>query len=457
MKLPFISITEAEREQMLKDIGVSNIDELFSCIPEGIREKAEKTFSKIYPFSNPLTEQEVVDELKSFALLNEKATKLVCFAGAGAYKHFIPSAIDYILSRSEFITSYTPYQAEIAQGTLQAIFEFQSYIAMLTGLDVANASMYDGASACAESILMSMRITGKKHILISKALHPEYIRVIKTYIQGMDAEIEYIPYDLQTGMTSVEALREAINDNTACFVVGYPNFFGVIEPIDSLFIEASNKKVLSIAVITEAISTGLLAPPGRLGADIAVMECQSFGVPLSYGGPYIGVIATKKEFVRQLPGRIVGETVDREGKRAYTLTLSTREQHIRREKATSNICSNEGLLAIAVSIYLGIVGKTGLMKIAYINHERASYLHSRLSQLSGMVFPFNGPFFNEFVVRIQNLYNVYNSLIKKGFLPGIMLEEYDKDMKDCLLVNVTELNSKHQIDKFVENLGGLFG
>lgn len=452
MKLPFISITEFEKKQMLREIGANNIDELFSSIPAIIREKAEKILNKNYPFSKPLIEQEVAEHLKSFAILNEKASRLMCFAGGGAYKHFIPSAIDYLIARSEFLTSYTPYQAEISQGTLQAIFEFQSYIAMLTGLDVANASMYDGASACAESVLMSMRITGKKHVLISKALHPHYIKVIKTYTQGMDVDIEYVPYDPQTGITSLEALRNAIDDRTACFVAGYPNFFGVIEPIDRLFNEVYNKKALAIAVITEAISTGLLTPPGRLGADITAMECQSFGVPLSFGGPYIGVIAIKKEFVRQLPGRLVGETIDKEGKRAYTLTLATREQHIRREKATSNICSNEGLLAIAVTIYLSIVGKKGLMKIAYLNHDNTVYLHDKLSQLGNIEFPFNGPFFNEFVVRIRNLYNVYNGLIKDGFLPGIMLETYYEEMKDCLLMNTTELHTREQIDKFVEDI-----
>ncbi|MGC8684540.1 MAG: aminomethyl-transferring glycine dehydrogenase subunit GcvPA [bacterium] len=452
MKNPFISITNAEKEQMLKEIGVSGVEELFNSIPEQIRQHAEKVLSKEHPFSHPLTEQQVIEEMKRLAGLNEKASRLVCFAGAGAYSHFIPSAIDYILSRSEFITGYTPYQAEISQGTLQAIFEFQTYIAMLTGMDVANASMYDGASACAESVLMAMRITGRKRILISQALHPHYREVIKAYTQGMNVDINLIPYESDTGKTSVTALQQSSGEDIACVVVGYPNFFGVIEPIDKLFSIASEKKAMAIAVVTEAMSMGLLEPPGKLGADITAMECQSLGIPLSYGGPYIGVIATKKAFVRQLPGRLVGQTVDKEGNRAYTLTLSTREQHIRREKATSNICSNEGLLAIAVAIYLGLTGKTGFMETARINHENAVYLHNMLEQSNIAEFPFNGPFFNEFVARIKNLHNVYPKLLRDGFLPGVMLDRYYNDMHDCLLINVTETNSREEMDRFVQKI-----
>lgn len=451
-KIPFISITDTEMNQMLKEIGVGSVDELFNFIPEQIRHKAQRVLSKEYPFSSPLTEQQVVDHIKNLAGLNEKASRLICFAGAGAYRHFIPSAVDYIISRSEFITSYTPYQAEISQGTLQAIFEFQTYIAMLTGMDVANASMYDGATACAESVLMAMRITGKKKVLISNAVHPHYINVVKTYTQGMNANIHFIPYESQTGMSSHKALEDLLDEDTACIVIGYPNFFGVIEPIDKLFNMAQSKKAMSIAVVSEAMSMGLLEPPGKLGADITAMECQSLGIPLSYGGPYIGVVATKRAFVRQLPGRLVGETVDKEGKRAFTLTLSTREQHIRREKATSNICSNEGLLAIAVAVYLGLLGKTGFMETARINHEQALYLHKKLEQLSSVTFPFTGPFFNEFVARIKNLHNVYNNLIKDGFLPGVMLDKYYSDMQDCLLVNATEMNTDKQIDRFFQKI-----
>jgi glycine dehydrogenase subunit 1 len=452
MKLPFISITNQEKQQMLDAIGVKSIEELFSGIPESIRKDAEKAFQGSHPFSSPLPEPEVIEELRALAEKNSKTVQKINFAGGGAYGHFIPSALNYVLSRSEFVTSYTPYQAEIAQGTLQSVFEFQSYIAMLTGMDLANASMYDGASACAESVLMAMRITGKRRILVSKALHPHYREVINTYTQGMDADIEYIPYDPGTGITSASALNTALDETAACLVAGYPNFFGIIEPIDSLFRMAADKKALSIAVITEAMSTGFLVPPGRLGAAITAMECQSFGVPLSFGGPYIGVIASRKEFVRQLPGRLVGETVDKEGSRAYTLTLSTREQHIRREKATSNICSNEGLLAIAVAIYLSLVGKRGLMHTARVNHENTVYLHGKLEGLNGISFPFNSPFFNEFVVRIKNLNDIYNDLLKGGYIPGVMLEPYYKDMQECLLVNATEMHTQEQMDKFVNKI-----
>ena len=452
MTRPFISITEQEKQQMLDAAGVKSIGELFSGIPESIRKDAEAAWKNSRHFLTPRSEQEVIEELGSLSEKNAKAVRSISFAGAGAYGHFIPAALNYILSRSEFVTSYTPYQAEIAQGTLQSVFEFQSYITMLTGMDLANASMYDGASACAEAVLMAMRITGKRRILVSRALHPHYREVINTYTQGMDADVRSIPFDPQTGVTSVSALSGMIDETTACVVAGYPNFFGIVEPVDSLFRIAADKKALSIAVITEAMSTGLLMPPGRLGASITAMECQSFGVPLSFGGPYIGVIAAKKEFVRQLPGRLVGETVDKEGSRAFTLTLSTREQHIRREKATSNICSNEGLLAIAVAIYLGLTGKSGLMHTARVNHENAVYLHSKLNEIDGITFPFENPFFNEFVVRVKNLNHNYNALVKGGYIPGVMIEPYYDDMKDCLLVNATEMHTHKQMDRFVQKV-----
>lgn len=437
---------------MLDTIGVRSIEDLFSGIPPEIRKQAEDAFRKPHPFSVPLTEQEVLEDIAGLARSNEKAAALASFAGAGAYRHFIPSALNYVLERSEFVTSYTPYQPETSQGTLQSVFEFQSYVAVLTGMDVANASMYDGATACAEAILMACRLTGRKHVLVSLALHPHYREVIETYTQGMDIDVEYVPYQPGTGMTSVPNMTSKINDRTACIVAGYPNFFGIVEPLDELSGIAAGKGALSVAVISEAMSTGFLMPPGRLGVSIVAMECQSFGVPLSYGGPYIGVLASKKAFVRQLPGRIVGETVDREGRRAYTLTLSTREQHIRREKATSNICSNEGLLAIAVAIYLGLMGKSGLMQTSRINHDRAGYLRGKLEEIGGVEFPFSGPFFNEFVVRIKNIGTLYNKLIKNGYMPGVLLEPYYKDMDGCMLVNTTEVLSRKTIDRFVRKL-----
>lgn len=440
---------------MLEVLGIRNVEELFSQIPEDIKNQAKKAFQKAHAFSLPLTEQEVLEDIAALAGKNKKALDQVSFAGAGAYRHFIPSALNYVLSRSEFVTSYTPYQPEISQGTLQSVFEFQSYIAMLTGMDIANASMYDGASASAEAVLMACRITGKSRVLVSQAIHPHYSEVINTYTQGMDIHIEYIPYDQKTGSTSSVALNNMIDENTACVVAGYPNFFGVIEPVDGLFKITSDKKAVPVAVITEAMSTGLLTPPGKLGAAITAVECQSFGVPLMHGGPYIGAIASKKEYVRQMPGRLVGETVDKDGNRAYTLTLSTREQHIRRERATSNICSNEGLLAIAVALYLSLVGRSGLMRTADINHENAVYFHKELEFVKGVSFPFSGTFFNEFVVKIKDLNNIYSILLKDGYMAGVMLEPYYKDMKGCLLVNVTEVHSKKMIDRFVRKLKGI--
>ncbi len=452
MKTPFVSITGHEQQEMLDAIGVRSVEELFSGIPESIRKDAERALNLSLDISPTRTEQEVVEEVRALARKNGTTASMTSFAGGGAYAHFIPAALQYVLSRSEFVTSYTPYQAEIAQGTLQSIFEFQSYIAMLTGMDVSNASMYDGASASAEAVLMAMRITGRKKILVAQSLHPHYREVIRTYTQGIDADLDFVPYDTGTGVTSAAALAAMIDENTACFVAGYPNFFGAVESLDSLFGIAAGKKALAIAVITEAMSTGLLMPPGRLGADITAMECQSFGVPLSFGGPYIGVCASKKAFVRQLPGRLVGQTVDKEGSRAYTLTLSTREQHIRREKATSNICSNEGLLAIAVALYLGLTGKSGLMRTARLNHDNALYLKEGLSRVAGVDATFGSPFFNEFVVRVKNLQHVYDTLVGNGYIPGVMMEHYYPDMKDCLLVNATELHTHKQMDKFLRKL-----
>ncbi len=450
MKLPFISITEKEKQEMLAAIGVHSTDEFFSHIPEKIRANALKAFSKPYAFSEPLSEMEIIEEIKTFASMNEKALKKISFQGAGAYRHFVPSALNYVLSRSEFLTSYTPYQPEISQGTLQATFEFQSYAAMLTGMDIANASMYDGATATAEAVSMAMKITGRNRVLLSKALHPNYVDVIKTYTNGIGANIEFIDFDRETGFTSDKNLHSMINEQTACAVIGYPNFFGIVEPIDRLFGIVKENKAIPIAVITEAMSTGMLNPPGSLGAGIVVMECQSFGVPLMFGGPYIGVIATKKEYVRQLPGRLVGETVDRDGNRAWTLTLATREQHIRREKATSNICSNEGLLAITVAMYLSLIGQTGLINTARINHKNAVYLLNKLKENNGITIPFSGPIFNEFVVSIRGMDRMYDELIRRGFIPGVSIGRFYEGMDDCLLINTTELHTQRQLDLFVE-------
>src|SRR5690349_2828148 len=376
---------------MLEAMGLGSADELFDSIPHDLRLRR--------PLNTPaaLSEIELLERFEQMGARNAGARR-ISFMGGGAYSHYIPTIVDHILSRSEFFTAYTPYQPEISQGTLQTIFEFQTLVCQLTGMEVANASMYDGSTALAEAVLMAERVTRRSKVIASSAAHPQYLEVVRTYVQHAGIHLELVPFDEQTGQSS-HALAESVDDSTAALVVQSPNFFGCIEDLQALADAAHAKGALLIVAITEAMSLGFLKSPGAGGADIVVAEGQSFGVPLSFGGPYVGLFATREKYARQIPGRLVGEAYDKKGRRGFVLTLATREQHIRREKATSNICTNEGLIALAATVYLETMGRRGVQEAARQCAQKAHYAAREIAKLEGFSLPFSAPFFNEFVVN----------------------------------------------------------
>jgi glycine dehydrogenase subunit 1 len=384
------------------------------------------------------------------------ASRRPSFLGAGAYSHYSPTIVDHLIQRSEFFTAYTPYQPEISQGTLQVIFEFQTLVCQLTGMDVANASMYDGSTGLAEAVLMAERITRRKKVIAASSVHPEYLEVANTYVQHYGIELEQLAFDAGTGQLSADALAR-LDDQTAALVVQSPNFFGCIEDIKALADRAHAVGALLIVAVTEAISFGLLRSPGACGADIVVAEGQSFGIPLSFGGPYLGLFATREKYARQIPGRLVGEAFDKEGRRGFVLTLATREQHIRREKATSNICTNEGLIALAATIYLETMGRRGLQEVASQCAQKAAHTARRISELEGFSLPFAAPRFNEFVVRapVEAEDLLKRLATEKQLTGGLALSRYYKDRQHDLLVCVTETNTRAEIDALVEGLAAL--
>lgn len=431
---------------MLEAIGLGSAEELFDSIPEDLRLKR--------PLNTPaaLSEIELLDLFEQMGARNAGARR-VNFMGGGAYSHYIPTIVDHILSRSEFFTAYTPYQPEISQGTLQVIFEFQTLVCQLTGMEVANASMYDGSTALAEAVLMAERVTKRSKVVASTATHPQYLEVVRTYVQHAGIHLELVPFDERTGQ-SWQALAAAIDNETAALVVQSPNFFGCIEDLSALADAAHAKGALLVVAITEAMSFGLLKSPGACGADIVVAEGQSFGVPLSFGGPYVGLFATREKYARQIPGRLVGEAYDKKGRRGFVLTLATREQHIRREKATSNICTNEGLIALAATVYLETMGRRGVQEVAHQCAQKATFAARAISKLSGYSLPFTAPFFNEFVVRGPGrAVDLLSRLGKeKGIDGGLALSRFMPDRPNDFLVCVTEVNSRAQIDALVEGL-----
>ncbi|GAB4183801.1 MAG: aminomethyl-transferring glycine dehydrogenase subunit GcvPA [Geothermobacteraceae bacterium] len=444
----YLPHTEEDIRQMLAAIGVKSVEDLFVEVPEAIR------LDRPLDLPPALSEAELMRELDRLAMKNASQNCWSSFLGGGAYNHFIPAVVDHLASRSEFYTAYTPYQPEISQGTLQAIFEYQTLICRLTGLDVANASMYDGASAAAEAGLMAVRATRRKRLLLSAGLHPEYRQTLETYCRYLGLELVDVPLDA-TGRTDVAAVERLLDDATAGLLVGYPNFFGVIEPLAQLAELAHERKALLVTATAEAIALGLLKSPGECGADIAVGEGQSFGLPVSYGGPGVGFFAARNKAVRSLPGRLVGETVDGNGQRGFVLTLATREQHIRREKATSNICSNQGLCALMVTIYLSLMGRQGIREVAEQNLAKANYAKEAICALDGFEPVHSAPTFNEFAIRCPKpASEILKALEKDGILGGIDLGRYDADRADQLLICVTEQNSREQIDRLVAGLKG---
>jgi glycine dehydrogenase subunit 1 len=440
----YIPHTDADRESMLRAIGLESMEELFGCIPG----------TYLFPeldLPSETTEMEAMAELAGIADANETTRDLISFLGAGAYNHYIPAAVDSILRRGEFYTAYTPYQPEISQGTLQAIFEYQSLIASLTGMDVSNASHYDGATAVAEAVSMAYHnFRGKRtRIVFSPALNPQYRQTVRTYIQGSDLEIVGEDLPLDAGPESIIPL---IDENTALVIVQYPDFFGRIFDFTTLA-EATHQAKAWLTIHTNPIALGLLKPPGEFGADIVTGEGQPLGIPLSFGGPYLGIFTTRQDYVRKMAGRLVGETVDTNGKRGYVLTLSTREQHIRREKATSNICTNQGLMALASAIYLSLLGKNGLQQVSELNYHKAHYAAKSIAEIPGFELAFDTDFFNEFVIRCPRPAAKMNQhLLQHDILGGYDLGLSYKDLANCLLIAVTEMNSREDIDLLVETL-----
>jgi glycine dehydrogenase subunit 1 len=440
----YLPLTDSDRKEMLGVIGAKSVDELYADVPEAAVLKGLVDLPKAQG------EIEVMRHMQALAEKNVPAGKSAFFLGAGAYRHHVPASVDHLIQRSEFLTAYTPYQPEIAQGTLQALYEFQSQVALLTGMEVANASMYDGSTACAEAAMMAARVTKRKRIVISGGLHPHYRETTRTACEALGLEIVAAPaaVDGEAGVTDL------IDGATACVIVQSPNVFGTISELSTISAAAHAKGALSVAVFTEAVAFGLIEPAGGYGVDIVCGEGQSIGNALNYGGPYVGLFATKENYVRQMPGRVAGETVDVDGARGFVLTLSTREQHIRREKATSNICTNSGLCQLAWTIHMTLLGEAGLRRLAALNHEKACALADALAGVKGVEI-LTPRFFNEFALRLpRNAWDVVGELAKQGVIAGVAMSRLDPKagMDDVLITCATEMNTDSDIAAYADAL-----
>jgi glycine dehydrogenase subunit 1 len=446
----YIPNSDEDVREMLETIGIDSIDRLFESIPQSIR------LSRALDLPAPWSEIELRRWFAATAAKNQSAVASSCFMGAGTYWHYQPAAVDQLLLRSEFLTAYTPYQPEVSQGTLQSIFEYQTHQALLTGLDVANASLYDGSTAFAEAVLMASRVSrDRNRVVISGAIHPHYIETVRTYIQNLDIELVEVGWDPKSGRTDLDALAQALDERTCAVAVQSPNFFGVVEQYDAVRELADRVEALKIAVVAEASSLGLLSPPGEHGFDIAAGEGQAWGIPPQFGGPYVGFMVVRDHLKRHMPGRLAGETVDVDGRRGYVLTLATREQHIRRGRATSNICTNQALIALAANIYLSLMGKAGLREVAEQCIQKAAYLRGKLRAIDGVELPFDGPVYNEFVVRTgRPATEVLATLAGRNILGGVALGTFFPRHQNDFLVAVTELNTREQIDEYAEALAG---
>jgi glycine dehydrogenase subunit 1 len=439
----YIPTTPEERARMLEAIGVRSVEELFADVPERVRLRRPL---RLRP---ALSDVEVLRSLRALADRNGHADRLVCFAGAGAYDHFIPPAVWQLAGRGEFLTAYTPYQAEIMQGELQATYEYQTMVCELLGMEVANASMYDGASALAEAAVMARDLTGRDRVVTSQAVHPEYRQVLRTYTEPLGIRVTELRHE--EGATPPDG--RAVDGRTAAVVVQHPNFFGCLEDVRAWAEVCHRAGALLVVACADPLAYGLLEPPGALGADIVAAEGQPLGNPLNFGGPYLGIIATRQQFVRRMPGRLVGATLDRQGRRGFVLTLQTREQHIRREKATSNICTNEALNALAAAVYLSLLGPQGVRQVAELCVRKAHYLKARLQELDGFHLPFRTPTFHEFVVRTPRpAAVVVRALAREGFLAGVPLGRFYRGMAHHLLVCATETRTRDELDRFVDAL-----
>ena len=447
----YLPLSDAERADMLRTLGLARAEDLFASIPERLR------LAGTLDVPGPLAEMDLIAEMSDRAQENHLPDRRSQFVGAGAYRHFAPAVVDHLISRTEFYSSYTPYQPEISQGTLQAVFEYQTLICQLTGLDISNASMYEGASTLAEAILMAERASPRGRVVISDRLHPEYAQVVRTYLAHTGVAIDTFGHG-KDGAADPAAARRALETKASALVVQHPNFFGCLEDVEKLAEAARQAGAFLVVVVTEPIALGLLKAPGEQGADIVLGEGQGLGVPLSYGGPYLGFLAARQSFLRQMPGRIVGEALDVDGRRGYVLTLATREQHIRREKATSNICTNEGLCALTAAIFMAVLGKEGLMELARHNRLKAAYARERIATARGCSVPYAAPFFNEFVARLPvPAIDAVRRLAERGLACGVPLSRYvaDPEHERDLLVCVTEVNPRREIDRLADELGRL--
>ncbi|MED4204386.1 aminomethyl-transferring glycine dehydrogenase subunit GcvPA [Neobacillus mesonae] len=446
MKHRYLPMTEQDKKAMLETIGVSTIDELFSDIPEKVK------FQGLYNIKQAKSETSLTKELFKLAGKNADLKQNVSFLGAGVYDHYMPIIVDHVISRSEFYTAYTPYQPEISQGELQAIFEFQTMICELTGMEVANSSMYDGGTALAEAAMLSAGHTRRKTIVVSSAVHPEYRDVLKTYAKGQYIEVVEVP--VKDGVTDVNVLKDLVNKDTAAVIVQYPNFFGRIEPLKELE-EIIHEQKAMFVVSSNPLSLGVLTPPGKFGADIVVGDAQPFGIPTAFGGPHCGYFAVTSKLMRKVPGRLVGQTTDEEGRRGFVLTLQAREQHIRRDKATSNICSNQALNALAASVAMTALGKSGVREMAAANLQKANYAKNAF-KAAGIEVVNDGHLFNEFVVKLNSpVKQVNQKLLEKGIIGGYDLGRDYPDLAHHMLIAVTEQRTKEEIDTFVKELGDM--
>lgn len=444
MKHRYLPMTVEDQRSMLDTIGVSSVKELFNDIPESVQFKGE------YKIKPAKSETALMKELSQLAGKNADLKANSSFLGAGVYDHYMPVIVDHVLSRSEFYTAYTPYQPEISQGELQAIFEFQTMICELTGMDVANSSMYDGPTALAEAAMLSAGQTRRMKVLVSSAVHPEAKEVVKTYAKGQYIEVVEVPQN--DGVTDLDALKVLMDDQIAAVIIQYPNFFGRIEPMKELEEIAHNHKSMFV-VSSNPLALGALTPPGKFGADIVVGDAQPFGIPTAFGGPHCGYFAVTQKLMRKVPGRLVGQTIDEEGRRGFVLTLQAREQHIRRDKATSNICSNQALNALAASVAMTALGRKGVKEIALQNIQKAYYA-KRVLKEKGLEIVFDGPSFNEFVIKLSKpVKEVNKTLLQKGIIGGYDLGRDYPELANHMLVAVTELRTKEEIDIFAQELG----
>ncbi|PAV29083.1 glycine dehydrogenase (aminomethyl-transferring) [Virgibacillus profundi] len=449
MEFRYLPMTETDKKEMLDKIGISSTEELFSDIPKEVRLDRELNLKK------PASEYELKKELTEMASKNANLTEYRSFLGAGVYDHFIPSVVDHVISRQEFYTSYTPYQPEMTQGELQAMFEFQTMISEITGMPIVNSSLYDGGTAVVEAVYLSVVQTKKKKILVSAALHPEYRQLVYTASKGKGLEIVEIGH--KDGQTDLEQLEKELDEDTASVIVQYPNFLGQIEPLEKINELIKKQPKTMFIVSSNPLSLGYLTPPSEFGADIVVGDTQVFGIPAQLGGPHCGYFATTQKLMRKVPGRFVGETVDEEGERGFVLALQTREQHIRREKATSNITSNQALNAVASSAAMSALGKHGVKDMAKLNMQKARYTKKQLEEVN-LPAAFSGSFFNEFVVKLSKpVSEVNEKLFEKGFVGGFDLGRTYPELENHMLIATTEIRSKEEIDAFVKEMGDING